>query len=97
MRRSDTTIKFNLGSILPGRLVKTATYTRNTRSLFNGFVTSSADQKIEDWCGKALRVTKVCLKTKRVTLQYDCPVNLFNTVEVDWPIAALSEKWGIRL
>lgn len=87
-----TILKFNIGSLMVGRTVKTAQF---TRALRNHFVKMDIPDGMEGYCNLQYRIKEVNSDKKTVLLTYK--ISAMNYVDVEWPISALNESFGIKI
>lgn len=83
--------------LLPGRLVKTKTFTNKLITAFDkeGLIkyAMAPDREIKGWCNLNFSVHLV--NGELVTLKYNTPHG--GTYQIDWPIAGLSVSYGVRI
>lgn len=89
-RQKLTRIKFTVGSLVSGRIVKTKTFTKSLLADFQSCGLQHSVEDIKDACSKSLRVNGY--KGDVVLLGYpNCPPH------IKWPVTGLSQSFGIKL
>ncbi len=75
-----------------GRTVKTAPF---SRALRNHFVKMDIPDGMEGYCNLQYRIKEVNREDKTLVLTYK--ISAKNYVDVQWPISALNENFGVKI
>ncbi len=90
LNRNSVKLKFNIGSLMSGRVVKTCKASVLKPEEFSGV--KGTLKEIKQWCNTRLTVKGVDYAAKTITLGH---VTDYSTRLVTWPISALDQEFGV--
>lgn len=90
-------ITFQPGSVMVGRMVKTARYSPELVNIINRSNVPIPEKDIVGWCGLNFTVVEVHRDNNTVTLKYNIPKTRNHCVNIAWPVAGLCTVSPIKV